>query len=105
MAFGGTLVADDRVDLRAEAGELIARCPPTLKNLIEARGVGILNACAQDQATVCLIVDMDKEETERVPPRREVTLLHCNIPLLHRTDAIHQASAILQWLRAGRSER
>jgi len=105
MAFGGTLVADDRVSLAVEEGALIATCPPSIAGLIEARGVGILNAETQDSAHVVLVVDLDQTEVDRIPSRREVTLLGCDIPLLHRPNGIHLPSAILQWMRAGRSER
>lgn len=105
MALGATLVADDRVLLTVNDSQLVARSPASIKNLIEARGIGILNAVALDHAFVRLAIDLDQVEVERIPPRREVTLLHCHIPLLHRVDAIHLAPAILQWLHAGRSDQ
>ena len=105
LALGAVLVADDRVLLEAHNATLIATCPPTLRGLIEARGVGILNAQTVRRACVSLAVDLDKVETERIPPRREVTILGCDIPLLHKPDGIHLPPAILQWMRAGRSER
>lgn len=105
MAYGAQLVADDRVLLKADGNALIASCPPTLQGLIEARNVGILNADPAPQAQIHLVVDLDTSEPDRIPPRREVTLLGCDIPLLHGADTIHLASAILQWMRAGRSER
>jgi len=92
MAFGAQLVADDQVLLSCENDTLTARCPDILSGVIEARGVGVLNADPVASAPVRL-------------PRREVTLLGCNIPLLHGAETIHLAPAILQWMRAGRSER
>ena len=44
MAFGASLVADDQTELTVQGGTLIARCPPTMSGLIEARGLGILRA-------------------------------------------------------------
>lgn len=105
MAFGARLVADDQCILRRDGDALIARCPVALQGLIEARGVGVLNADALASAPVQLVVDLDQSELDRIPLRREVTLLGCKIPLLHGADAIHLAPAILQWMRAGRSER
>lgn len=105
MAHGAQLVADDQVLLNCDNDTVTARCPDTLKGLIEARGVGVLNASPMDTAQVQLVVDLDRPEPDRIPPRREVTLLGCKIPLLHGADNIRLAPAILQWMRAGRSER
>ncbi|SEW46426.1 Hpr(Ser) kinase/phosphatase [Cognatiyoonia koreensis] len=105
LALGAVLVADDRVLLTETDGHLMATCPPTLVGLIEARGIGILNAQSCAGAPVRLAVDLSTVETERIPPRREVTLLGVHIPLFHRASDIHLASAILQFMRAGRSER
>jgi len=105
MAFGAQLVADDQVLLSCENDTLTARCPDILSGVIEARGVGVLNADPVASAPVRLVVDLNVAEPDRIPPRREVTLLGCNIPLLHGAETIHLAPAILQWMRAGRSER
>ncbi|MEF9600929.1 HPr kinase/phosphatase C-terminal domain-containing protein, partial [Paracoccus sp. PXZ] len=42
MAFGATLVADDRTILRREGGRIVADAPDSIRGRIEARGVGIL---------------------------------------------------------------
>lgn len=104
MAVGATLLADDRVILSPQDGALQAMCPDSLKGLIEARGIGILHAEFCDKAPISLVIDLDVEEVERIPPRREVTLLGVKLPLLHRVDAIHLPSAIRQFMRGGRSE-
>ena len=46
MAYGARLVADDRVTLSQVDGALWATCPPTIRGMIEARGIGLLNADA-----------------------------------------------------------
>ena len=105
MAYGAALVSDDQTLLGATETGVTARAPDPLKGLIEARGVGILQANAQDTARLTHVIDMDHIETDRIPPRREVTILSHVFPLLHKVDGIHLAPAILQWMRAGRSER
>ena len=105
MAYGARLVADDQVDLCLEDGCVMARAPKGIAGLIEARGVGILNADAIVKAPLALVVDLDVEETERIPPQRVMTLSGCALPLLHRSDALHFDAAILQFLRDGRSDR
>lgn len=102
MAYGATLVADDRVLLTVEQGQLTARCPPAIQGMIEARGVGILNAAHVSHSQVVLAVDLDQQEVARLPPRRLVTFLGVALPLLHRVNQAHFAPAILQYLRAGR---
>ena len=105
MAYGAQLVADDRVVLRLADGQIMASAPDTIAGLIEARGVGILKAAFLPNATLALIVDLDRPEHDRIPPPRHMTVLGHDLPLLHRVDGLHFAPAILQFLRAGRSER
>lgn len=105
MGLGCGLVADDRVQLDVTNGRLIASCPPAIAGLIEARGIGILRAEPAPAATVALVVDMDRAETTRLPPRRFTTLSGCDLPLIYRTDAPNFAPSILQLLKSGWSDR
>ncbi|WP_110814095.1 HPr kinase/phosphatase C-terminal domain-containing protein [Pseudoroseicyclus aestuarii] len=104
LGWGCDLVADDRTLLGVEGGALTARCPPRLQGLIEARGVGLLAARAVPEARVALAVTLDSIETERLPPRRSISLLGIEIPFLHKVETAHFAAAILQYLKAGRSD-
>lgn len=103
MALGAALVADDRTELRPDRGGLLASCPPAIRGLIEARGVGILRAEAVEEARVALIADLDREEAERLPPWREEVLLGRPLPVLHKPLKGRFAVAILQYLKAGRA--
>ncbi|WP_106746027.1 HPr kinase/phosphorylase [Yoonia maritima] len=105
MALGCDLVADDRVLLTADDEGLFASCPDTIAGLIEARGVGILNARAVSSAQVRLVVDLNEIEQSRMPERRVIELCGRNIPLIHRVSGDHFVSAILQILKAGWSNR
>ena len=102
MAHGCQLIADDGTHLTAEQGHLVARCPPALRGLIEARGLGLLAATPADTATVTLCITLDLIETERLPPWREVTYLGVSLPLLHKVETGHFAAAVLQYLKQGR---
>lgn len=103
MALGAGLIADDQVTLTRRGDRLIASCPPALRGLIEARGVGILNAAPQQPAAVAVVVDLDQVETDRLPPHRRVTIVGCEVPLIYFNDGVGFASAIVQYLRAGRN--
>lgn len=105
LAFGCDLVSDDQVHLHMDAGLVIASAPAQIKNLIEARGIGLLNASSIPQAEVWYVVDLDQEETHRLPQRRFVTLLGCDLPLIYRVDGPQFAPAILQALQHGWSQR
>ncbi|MDU8927107.1 HPr kinase/phosphatase C-terminal domain-containing protein [Alisedimentitalea sp. MJ-SS2] len=104
MALGATLVADDRVMLYRQAETLIARAPEALRGRIEARFVGILNARTEDEAPLELIVDLDQKERDRLPPFRSKEILGISLPVLHNVDTGCFPAAILQYLRAGRSD-
>lgn len=104
MAQGAQLVADDRVQLDARDGQLIAACPPPLAGRIEARGVGILSAAAAGPVPVAQVVDLGRAETMRLPPRRSITLLGIVLPLVLGPMGPHLAPALRQLLLAGRSD-
>lgn len=104
MAWGATLVADDRTELRPRDGTLWARCPPSIRGLIEARGVGILRADSLPEARLVLVADLDGAEPERLPPWRTARLMGRDIPILQKPLNGHFAAPILQYLKAGRAE-
>ena len=102
MALGARLVADDRTILTPDGDRLIATCPPALRGLIEARGVGILHAEAVDRTALVLAVDLGQTEAERLPPLRSVTLAGRTITLVHSVPSAHFPAMLLQYIRAGR---
>lgn len=104
MAMGASLVGDDQLLLHRDDDELWARPAERLVGLIEARGVGILQAAAQYPCRVRLCVDMDRLETERLPHRYVQTWLGLSVPSLRKVDGPAFPAAILQYLKAGRSE-
>jgi len=105
MAMGCDLVGDDRVRLGRADARLYVAPMDTLAGLIEARGLGILNATHVSQAEVACVADLDRLETARLPPRRNITLLGCDVPLIYRCDTPIWASSLLQLLKTGWSER
>lgn len=105
MALGCVLVADDRVQLTTDGGELFASPPPNIAGLIEARGIGILNAVFQERVQVRLVVDLDRTETARLPQRRFIPYLGCSLPLIYGLESPHLAASLLQLLKAGWSDR
>ncbi len=104
MAFGARLVADDRTEITREGAALMARCPPAISGLIEARGVGILRATPLPQAALVLAVDLGRVEIDRLPQRRVITLLGLPIDLVLATRSDHFSSALWCYLRDGRQE-
>lgn len=105
MALGCDLVGDDRVRLQIVDDHLEVTPVPTIAGLIEARGIGILNADHVARARVVCVVDLDRTEQARLPQRHSITLMGCDQPLIYRGEAPNWTSAILQLLKAGWSER
>lgn len=101
MGLGCALVADDRTLLRRVGDQVIATCPAPIRGMIEARGIGLLQADAVAQATVVLVADLDQPIQKRLPHRRTVTLLGCEIPLIGQVRGPHVGPAIMQILKAG----
>lgn len=104
MAHGARLVADDRVTLSVRDGALWATCPPAIRGMIEARGIGLLEAEPLEEAEVRLVVDLEMSETERLPPRRWVTYLGRTVALVRGGAGPHFPAALLHYVRAGRKE-
>ncbi|WP_328756763.1 HPr kinase/phosphorylase [Fuscibacter oryzae] len=102
MALGAQLVADDRTEVTATQTGLYATCPPAIAGLIEARGVGILNAPALPRARLVLAVDLGQTESDRLPPFRSVTIMGTALPLVLGSQSAHFPSALLCYLQGGR---
>ena len=101
IALGATLVSDDRTFLHTEAGRVIARAPDTIRNQIEARGVGILSAPSTGPVRVELVCDLGQREAGRLPPTRERDVLGVQLPLVHGSDSPHFSASLLLYLRGG----
>ncbi|MFP7674360.1 HPr kinase/phosphorylase [Marivita sp. S0852] len=99
MARGATLIADDQVILTSRENAIYLTCPAPLEGLIEARGVGLLHTDHVSDVPLALVVDMDQEETERLPPKRTTTFLGKSLPLLHNVASGHFPAALIQYLR------
>lgn len=99
---GALLVADDRVILSRQDAGLFASCPPPLSGIIEARGIGILKAPAQETARLACVVDLDIEEPDRLPPQRKVTILGVEVDQVFGKNTPNLADALQLYLRNGR---
>ncbi|MEO1686609.1 MAG: serine kinase [Pseudomonadota bacterium] len=103
-ACGGTLVADDRVRLRAAGGRVLLSAPAALRGLVEARGVGVLRVPNLPHAPLALVLDLADGDADRLPPQRSIRLLGRRfermIPPVNG-DAADLAPALAARLRAG----
>jgi serine kinase of HPr protein (carbohydrate metabolism regulator) len=88
---GWRLVADDYVHVFASGEALWAAAPQTIAGRIEARGVGIVEACARGVVRVVLAVELGSAP-ERLPEAETRTLAGRALPLL-RLDGF-EASAV-----------
>jgi HPr kinase/phosphorylase len=78
------LVGDDRIELAACHGRLLARPAQALAGLIEVRGLGIRRLDHEPVAVVGLVVDLGALETERLPAtgRQETEITGIMLPHL-----------------------
>jgi HPr kinase/phosphorylase len=80
---GAVLVADDRVNLLAKSGQLLASVPVPIAGKIEARGVGILELPYVQDIPVALAIDLAQEKNrERLPEPAFFDCLGVRVPLL-----------------------
>ncbi len=80
---GGRLVADDRVDLAARDGALVASAPAAIAGLLEVRGIGVLRIPHLTEAAIGLVIDMvGGDDVERVPEPAFCDYMGVAVPLL-----------------------
>lgn len=104
MGLGAVLVADDQTQLERLGTQIVASCRGPIRDLIEARGVGLLRAPSLQQVPLALCVDLDRIETDRLPPQRKVTFLERPFDLVLGSPHRHFCSALMQYMRQGRVE-
>jgi serine kinase of HPr protein (carbohydrate metabolism regulator) len=89
---GAQLVADDQSLLRRAGGRVLACAPPTLRGLLEIRGVGIVKLDAIEAAPLVIIADLIlSDQVERMPESRVEDVL--GIPVALTALAPFEASA------------
>lgn len=100
MALGAELVADDIVLLSRVGDRLRAAAPPRLAGMIEARGIGLLDAPHRDGVLLSLAIDLDHMETQRLPQRRRTVLHGVPLDFILRPDPLSAgviAAALRFW--------
>ncbi|SEL93687.1 Hpr(Ser) kinase/phosphatase [Roseovarius azorensis] len=101
LAMGAGLVADDRTRLWRREDQVMADAPETIRGRIEARGVGILTLPGVGPQPLALIVDMDRDVAERLPPLDHEEVMGVTLPILGRAAHRHFPAAILLYLMHG----
>lgn len=104
IGLGAGLVADDRTRLWRDADTIMADAPAAIRGRIEARGVGLLKCPAAGPAPLALIVDLDRSETDRLPPARHEDVMGLPLPVIGKSEQTHFPAAIALYLRYGRSD-
>lgn len=66
---GAALISDDQTSVSLVDDQLTVRSPATIAGLIEVRGIGPLRVPYQENAILCIIVDLaENSEVPRLPP-------------------------------------
>jgi HPr kinase/phosphorylase len=100
--FFARLVGDDRIELRAHGGRLIARGHPAISGAIERRGSGIATVAWLDAVVLEGVVDL-VASNDRLPDESRLNTEIAGIPLpiltvLTGSGASDQAGRVLDWL-------
>ena len=99
ISRGAALVADDGVLVEPSPEGPRLSAPEATRGLIEARGVGILRVPHAPAARLCAIVDLGREEAERLPPERRVAFHGAALRLLHGVRSPSFAAALHLYLQ------
>lgn len=105
IGLGAALIADDHVLAERDAGGVMLWGSASLRGVIEARGLGLLRTrVAEHPVPLALCIDLDRTETERLPPWRSMRVLERDIALLHAVESAYFPAAIIQYVTYGREE-
>jgi serine kinase of HPr protein (carbohydrate metabolism regulator) len=91
------LVADDRVELMAAHGRLLARAPARLAGLIELRGAGIFRLDHEPIAVIGLVVDLGEAGAPRLPESadRQTEVAGIMLPRVAMAPGVDPLPAVL----------
>ena len=81
ISRGADLVSDDKIVAQRVNQRVELSAPKAIAGMIEARGIGILRMRHHPKAQLSVIVDMDAQETERLPERKR-SLMDVEFPLI-----------------------
>jgi serine kinase of HPr protein (carbohydrate metabolism regulator) len=101
----GRLVADDRLDLVRDDGEVMMSPPEAIAGMIELRGRGLIQLPYERRAAVRLIVDLVPElirmpeESSFVTDLMGLPLPRCPVPQAGIVPPMHQLLLIREGLR------
>jgi serine kinase of HPr protein (carbohydrate metabolism regulator) len=100
------LVGDDRIELVAAHGRLLARAPRALAGLLEVRGLGIRRLDYEPVAVVGLVVDLATPAAERLPAAAEqqVEVAGITLPRLAIGPGLDPTPAVLARLLTANAE-
>ena len=99
---GARLVADDRVTLVRRSATIIASAPPSIRGMIELRGLGILRIDAVEETPLALVVDLaPPREIERLPEPAHCDIMGVALPFIRLAPFEASALAKLKLAVAG----
>ena len=79
--FGAQLVSDDQVCLTRRNDNIFMSSPPTIRNSLEVRGIGIVNTIVQKEAPLILVLNMlPNNVTSRMPVWQLCTFFDIKVP-------------------------
>lgn len=103
---GARLIADDYTEIEVRDGQLLAKAPPSIRGLLEVRGIGVMELDYMVSAPLHLIVNLvDFELIERLPEHLSEEINGIQVPVVEVDPFEASASAKVHMaLRAYREE-
>lgn len=93
-ALDAVLVGDDRLEMLADGGRLVARVPGTIAGRLEIRGVGIVRKPYVESCDIALVIDLVPQgQVPRWPDREADRVTICEIGVGRICLAPFEASA------------
>jgi len=89
------IVSDDRTRVWTCEGRLFGACPPAIRGLLEARGLGLVPFADRPLSEICLLVScrLPGDAIERAPEREDRRMLGVRLPVL-RLHALEASAPV-----------
>ena len=100
IGLGAGLISDDGLIAERREDALWLSAPSAIQGMVEARQFGLLRGSA-GAAWARAVVDLDKVETQRLPPPKTRRIAGVSLPLFHKVESPAFATMLSLYMTGG----
>ena len=101
ISFGAKLISDDQTQLELKKNKIILTKPDSTPNLIEARGIGLIEVPIKNSAELFCFVKMTEIELKRLPYKKQKNCFGKKIKMIEFNPNYNNESSLFLSLKYG----